>query len=47
MTRGPSSLVTVANYPLFGERFAAATAATIPILSLCLLLQPRRSPYGA
>jgi multiple sugar transport system permease protein len=30
---------TVANFPLFGELFAAATAATIPILILFFLLQ--------
>jgi ABC-type glycerol-3-phosphate transport system permease component len=30
---------TVANYPLFGELFAAAAAATIPILILFFLLQ--------
>jgi ABC-type glycerol-3-phosphate transport system permease component len=30
---------TVANFPLFGELFAAATAATIPVLILFFLLQ--------
>ncbi|MCC7370112.1 MAG: carbohydrate ABC transporter permease [Chloroflexi bacterium] len=30
---------TIANFPLFGELFAAATAATIPLLILFFLLQ--------
>lgn len=34
-----STFRTVANYPLFGELFAAASAATIPLLLLFFLLQ--------
>jgi ABC-type glycerol-3-phosphate transport system permease component len=30
---------TTANYPLFGELFAAATAATLPLILLFFVLQ--------
>jgi ABC-type glycerol-3-phosphate transport system permease component len=34
-----STFRTAANYPLYGELFAASTAATVPILILFFLLQ--------